>query len=170
MSDDWTERSRQLMLTRIAEHGYAFQQIISAEPYAYTLGLPAYIGHPELVVCGTSPHFGLAIVKAVVAQLRSSPALDGRVRLAGEDGLPLWIAELPHDVVGARLAAARWWRKEHHDGRPVSAKQIIICDPESRFPWEAGCRRGYARPQAVLLPAIAERQPAMTVQRGRGQS
>jgi hypothetical protein len=53
VSDDWTERSRRLMLIRIAGHGYAFRQIISAEPYAYTLGLPAHIGRLELVVCGT---------------------------------------------------------------------------------------------------------------------
>jgi len=153
------ERSRRLVLTRIAQHGYAYKQIIGVEPYAYTLGLPAHIGHPELVVCGTSPLFGLAMVNAVVAHLRSTPALDGRVRLAGEDGLPLWIAELPQGVVTARLGAARWWREEYHDGRPASAKQIIISDPESRFPWEEGCRTGYVRPQAVLLPTIAERQP-----------
>jgi hypothetical protein len=104
-----------------------------------------------------------------VAHLRSTPALDGQVRLAERMGCPLWIAELPQDIVAARMGAACWWR-EGYDGRPASAKQIIICDPESRFPWEAGCRRGYARPQAVLLPAIPERQPYLTSQSDRGQS
>jgi hypothetical protein len=42
-------------------------------------------------------------------------------------------------------------------------KQIIVCDPTCRFPWEQGCQPGYGRGQSLLLPQITVREPRTTV-------
>jgi hypothetical protein len=164
VSDDRIARVRELLLTRIARYGYTMTQVIGVggsrrATYTYTLGLPHHMGHPELAVCGIGPEKAIDVITSVVELLQETPALEGRVVGALERDMPLWIAPLPDDAVAAHLGAAGWWRREHHDGEPATAKQVVICDPAGRFPWEPGCEAGYGRMQSLLLPEIAVREP-----------
>ncbi|MGH2852680.1 MAG: DUF4262 domain-containing protein [Solirubrobacteraceae bacterium] len=166
MSYDEVPRTRELLLTRIAIYGYAIayrRRVGEArdQGYTYTVGLPQHIGHPELVLSGIGPLTAIEVIPAVVALLEQVPEIDGRVVGAMEDRKPLWIVTLPEDVVAARLRVAEWWRREQHDGRPATAKQIVCCDPAGRFPWESGCEVGYGSLQALLLPEIAVRPPIL---------
>jgi hypothetical protein len=158
MSDDRTQKLRRLLLARIAQHGFTFQQVIGAGDYTHTLGLPEHIGHPELVVCGVRAQPAIRVIHAVVEQLRATPSLEGRVIGALRDDLPVWIATLPDETVAEHLDSAMWWR-ERHDDQPATAKQIIICDPAGKFPWESGCQPHYGRLQALLMPEVAVREP-----------
>jgi hypothetical protein len=173
VSDDEAERRRGLLLTRIALYGYTMVEIYGADQssgpsYAYTLGLPREIGHPELAVCGLSSIASIELVTSVVALLHDAPRLEGRIATPKRRG-PLWIAPLPPNSVESRLGLAGWWRREHHDGEPATAKQIIVGDPTGRFPWQPGCRPGHGREQALLLPKITEREPT-TVSNNQDQA
>lgn len=166
MSYDEVPRTRELLLTRIALYGYAITQVFQVgeardQSYTYTIGLPQHIGHPELALSGIGPRTAVEVIPAVVALLEQVPEIDGRVVGAMEDRRPLWIVALPAEVVASRLGVAGWWRREQHDGRPATAKQIVVCDPTGRFPWESGCEVGYGSLQALLLPEIAVRPPTV---------
>ncbi len=167
MSDQEAERRRSLLLTRIALYGYTMVEIYGADEassptYAYTLGLPGEMGHPELAVCGLSSIASVEVITSVVALLYDTPQLEGRVTVPARRR-PLWIAPLPGASVESRLGLADWWRREHHDGQRATAKQIIVSDPAGRFPWERGCRPGHGREQSLLLPQIMVRAPTSTV-------
>jgi hypothetical protein len=160
-------RRRRLLLTRISLYGYTMVEVYGTDKssgltYAYTLGLPRELGHPELAVCGLSSTASVEMVTSVVALLYDAPLLEGRVNAPARQR-PLWIAPLPPESVESRLGLAGWWRREHHDGAPAAAKQIIVCDSAGRFPWERGCRPGHGREQSLLLPQITVREPNSTV-------
>lgn len=163
--DPRIERLRRVLLARIASYGYTHQGVLGAAPsgretYTYTIGLPAHIGHPELVVCGVASENAVTVIGAVVELLRSTPNLDGRVTGALKHDMPLWIAPVPEHVVATHLGGACWWRREHHDAQPASAKQIIIPDRAGLFPWEPGCEASYASMQSLLLAEVAVREPS----------
>jgi hypothetical protein len=163
-ADPRIERLRRVLLARISTYGYTHQGVLGAaasgkETFTYTIGLPAHIGHPELAVCGVASEKVIPVIGAVVEVLRSTPTLEGCVTGALEGDMPLWIATLPADVVAEHLGGACWWRREHHDGQPATAKQVIVPDPAGLFPWEPGCEAGYGRMQSLLLPEIAVRKP-----------
>ena len=62
-------------------------------------------------------------------------------------------------MIDSYLGLAEWWRREHHDGATPTVKQIIMCDPAGRFPWEEGCHPRYRSGQSLLLPQILVREP-----------
>jgi hypothetical protein len=74
------------------------------------------------------------------------------------------------DGVDSYLGLADWWRRDYHDGVSAAAKQIIVCDPAGRFPWERGCQLGYGTGQSLLLPQIKVREPSIPATDRRGAS
>jgi hypothetical protein len=103
----------------------------------------------------------IGTIASVVDLLRTNPALEGRVLGALQHDVPVWVATVPGSAVEEHLCWAHWWREEHHDGEPATAKQIIIPGPRGLFPWEPGCEPGYGRGQARMLPEILVREPAL---------
>jgi hypothetical protein len=165
MSHDPASQIRRELLARISRNGYTMQQVIGAgrgdETFLFTVGLPAHLGHPELVICGIDQHTSIDVIEGVVDLLRTTPQAEGRIVGALEGDVPLWLTPLPTAIADQNLVAARWWRREHHDGEPPAATQIIIPDPEGLFPWQPGCTPEYARHQALLLPEVAVREPGL---------
>lgn len=173
VSYDEVGRTRALLLTRIALYGYTMTQVIptrecSGPSYTYTIGLPQHIGHPELAVSGLSPKASIRVITSVVALLEETPEAEGRVVGAFANDVPCWIAPIPDRMVDSYLGLAEWWRRDHHDGGTATVKQIIVCDPTGRFPWEQGCQPGYGRGQSLLLPQIMRREPNTTVPNQQG--
>jgi hypothetical protein len=173
VSYDEVGRTRELLLTRIALYGYAMIQVIptrerSGRTYTYTIGLPQHIGHPELAVCGVTPKASIRVITSVVGLLEDTPEAEGRVVGAVAEDVPCWIAPIPDRMVDSYLGLAEWWRRDHHDGSTAAVKQIILCDPAGRFPWEQGCRTGYRIGQSLLLPQIMAREPSTTVTNQEG--
>jgi hypothetical protein len=165
--DPRIERARRVLLARIASYGYTHLSAVGGVIYTYTVGLPAYARHPELVVCGIPPDEAIPISGDVIRLLSDSRALDGRVMGLLEDDMPLWVAPIPEATVASQLSAASWWRKEHHDGKPATAKQIILPDAARRFPWQAGCDPDLRALQSLLLPEIAVREPDVVTSQPR---
>lgn len=159
------ERLRRVLLARIAEYVYTNQGVLdpagAEPPFTYTIGLPAHIGHPELVICGIPSESAIGVIAAVVSLLRTTPALEGRVTGALERDMPLWIASVPRPMTEKYLTGAAWWREEHYDGQPATAQQVIIPDKAALFPWQPGCEPGYGRAQSLLLPELPIRQPEL---------
>jgi hypothetical protein len=169
--DDDLERLGKQLLARIAEYGFTYTGVFDhagvESPFLYTIGLPAHIGRPELVMCGLrSYETMIGIIASVVDLLRASPELEGRVVGALQRDVPVWVTAVPSPAVEEHLCWAQWWREEHHDGEPATAKQIIIPGPRGLFPWEPGCEPGYGRAQARMLPEILVREPALASARG----
>lgn len=169
--DPRVERLRRVLLTRIASYGYTHQGVLGAaasdrETYTYTIGLPAHIGHPELAVCGVASTKAIPVIGAVVDVLRSTPNLEGRVTGALEGDMPLWIAPLSVGVVAMHLGGACWWRREHHDGQPASARQIsliqLACSRGSLAarPGTGSCSRCCCRRLRFESPAARPREEA----------
>jgi hypothetical protein len=175
VSDDEVGRTRQLLLTRIALYGYTMTQVIptrewSGSSYTYTIGLPQHIGHPELAVCGLTPRASIRVITSVVGLLEETPEAEGRVVGAFAKEVPCWIVPVPRRMVDSYLGLADWWRRDYHDGVSAAAKQIIVCDPAGRFPWERGCQLGYGTGQSLLLPQIKVREPSIPATDRRGAS
>jgi Domain of unknown function (DUF4262) len=175
VSYDEVQRTRELLLTRIARYGYTMTQVIptresSGRVYTYTISLPQHIGHPELAVCGLSPEASMRVITSVVGLLEEMPEVEGRVVGAFANDVPCWIARVPDPVVDSYLGLAEWWRRGHHDGGAPTVKQIIVCDPAGRFPWNAGCEPRYRRGQSLLLPQITVREPSTTVTGQQGDA
>lgn len=175
MSYDEVQRTRELLLTRIARYGYTMTQVIptkawSGRSYTYTIGLPQHIGHAELAVCGLSPQASMRVITSVVAHLEETPKVEGRVVGAFANDVPCWIAPVPDRMIDSYLGLTEWWRREHHDGQPRSAKQIIVCDPAGRFPWDQGCNPRYRSGQSLLLPQIMVREPRITSPEQSGEA
>jgi hypothetical protein len=164
--DDGLERVGEQLLERIAEYGFTYTGVFDhlglESPFVHTIGLPAHIGHPELVMCGLrSYETMIGVIASVVDLLGTSARLEGRVVGALRQEVPVWVASVPRETVEEQLSWACWWREEHHDGEPATAKQIIIPGPRGLFPWEPGCEPGYGRAQARMLPEIVVREPTL---------
>jgi hypothetical protein len=173
VSYDEIQRTRELLLRRISLYGYAITQVVPTEDwggpsYTYTIGLPQHMGHPELAVCGRSPRASIRVITSVVTLLEDTPEAEGRVVGAFHNEAPCWIAPIPDRMVDRYLGLAEWWRRGYHDGGPTAVKQIVVCDPAGRFPWDQGCHHGYRSGQALLLPQIVAREPSTTVIDQRG--
>jgi uncharacterized protein DUF4262 len=103
------------------------------------------------------------VITSVVGLLEETTEAEGRVVGAFANDVPCWIAPIPDRMVDSYLGLAEWWRRDYHDGGATAVKQIIVCDPTGRFPWDQGCQHGYRNGQALLLPQIVAREPSATV-------
>ncbi len=163
MSYDEVQRTRELLLTRIARYGYAVTEVTPSQgndrAYTYTTGLPRHMGHPELAVCGLTVEASLRVITSVVALLEETPEVEGRVLGAFANDRPCWIVPVPESMIDSYLGLAEWWRREHYDAGTAVVKQIIMCDRTGRFPWDHGCEPR-SRGQSLLLPQIPVREPS----------
>lgn len=123
-----------------------------------------------VAVCGLSPQASMRVITSVVAHLEETPKVEGRVVGAFANDVPCWIAPVPDRMIDSYLGLTEWWRREHHDGQPPSAKQIIVCDPAGRFPWDQGCHPRYRSGQSLLLPQIMVREPRITSPEQSGEA
>ena len=104
------------------------------------------------------------MITSVVALLEETPEAEGRVVGAFANDVPCWIAPIP-DRDGRLLPRPRRvvaTRRATTAGQ-ATVKQIIVCDPTGRFPWEQGCRASYRTGQSLLLPQIIVREPRTIV-------
>ena len=104
--------------------------------YTYTIGLPAHVGFPELVVFGLTPVAARGLLGLVVDLLRGGTEIPLGVELVGllDNELRAVFAPVDADEWSALFAtAAAWYR-----GGEFAVVQLVYPDRNGFLPYEAG--------------------------------
>ncbi|MBL7490880.1 DUF4262 domain-containing protein [Frankia sp. AgB1.9] len=125
----------------IAIHGWALQTAPAhhGRPrLAYTVGLTAHDGHPELIITGLRSNVAARILNVLCDHVRDGQRLGTRQQCADFPGWPrLALLDVDPDNSADLLVAANR-RYQPTDGPPVDALQVVWCDPAGNLPWEPG--------------------------------
>ena len=127
----------------IETDGFAIEPVppdLATDPpragYTYTIGLPADVAFPELVVFGIKPVNARGLIGLVRDQLRGGVEIPIGVELVGLLDHELRCVFAPVDLAewGALFStAAAWYR-----GEPFDLVQLMYPDPNGFLPYEAG--------------------------------
>jgi hypothetical protein len=135
----------------IETHGWALEPVVARpdfdppQPgYAYTIGLPALVGFPEVAVFGLTPAAANGLLGLVVDALRGGTEIPLGVELIGllDNELRCLFAPIEaHDAWFATGAA--WYR-----GADWDVVQLLYPDRNGFMPYEAGYdqRMRFAQP------------------------
>ncbi len=133
--EEWRARSH---LDRIEEVGWA----VCTEPgdgfeppYAYTVGLTRYHGHPEVIVSGVDACGGMEYLDGIGARVRAGEQFRwGDTVTLGQGHGVLLPVDQPERLTQAQATYAP------PQGPPVPALQLVVSDDAGRMPWEQGWR------------------------------
>jgi len=104
--------------------------------YTYTIGLPAHVGFPEVVVFGLAPVAARGLLGLVVDALAGGTEIPLGVELVGlfDNDLRSVFAPVDAGAVGGLFAtAAAWYR-----GEPFDVVQLLYPDRNGFLPYEPG--------------------------------
>ncbi len=120
--------------------------------YAYTIGLPAAVGFPEVVVFGLTPVAANGLVTLVADTCRAGTEIPLGVELVGllDHELRCVFAPVDLDRWGGLFATADAWYR----GAPFEVVQLLYPDPNGFLPYEAGfdVRMSFAQPVIGDVP------------------
>lgn len=136
----WLDQEDEMVAQTIRKHGLFIQYVSGSRSdtpasFAYTVGLFG-LGHPELVVCSTSPQTAHGLLNDLGDRVRA-----GANYIAGQlltfDDWPhrITVEELPNpgEIV---LAANRHYQRPSEFSVP--ALQLTYDDRAGCFPWDSG--------------------------------
>jgi hypothetical protein len=114
--------------------------------YAYSIGLPAHVGYPEVVVFGLTPVAARGLIGLVVDLLRGGTEIPIGDELVGllDNDLRCRFAPIELADWGALFdTAAAWYR-----GEPFDVVQLVYPDRNGFLPYEPGfdTRMRFAQP------------------------
>jgi hypothetical protein len=114
--------------------------------YAYSIGLPAAVGFPEVVVFGLAPVAANGLVTLVADACRGGTEIPLGVELVGllDNDLRCTFAPVDLDRWGGYFDTASAWYR----GAPFDVVQLLYPDPNGFLPYEAGfdVRMSFAQP------------------------
>jgi hypothetical protein len=116
--------------------------------YAYTIGLPALLGFPEVAVFGMTPVAARGLVGLVVDAVRGGTEIPFGVELVGllDNELRCAFARVDTVEFGSFFGtAAAWYR-----GEPFEMVQLLYPDRGGFMPYEDGYERRLRLAQPVL--------------------
>ncbi|MFP5488134.1 MAG: DUF4262 domain-containing protein [Acidimicrobiia bacterium] len=104
--------------------------------YAYTIGVPALTGFPEIAVFGLTPVAANGLVGLVVDALRGGTDIPVGVELVGllDNELRCAFAPVDIDAAGELFATATAWYR----GDAYSLVQLVYPDRNGFMPYEPG--------------------------------
>lgn len=137
----------------IEANGWALEPIaadLDADPivpgYAYTIGLPAAVNFPEVVVFGLAPVAANGLLTLVADARRGGTEIPLDVELVGllDNELRCRFAPVDLHKWGALFATARSWYR----GEPYEVVQLLFPDRNGFMPYETGyeTRMRFAQP------------------------
>jgi hypothetical protein len=118
--------------------------------HAYTIGVPALTGFPELIVFGLTPVAASGLCGLVIDSLRGGTEIPIGVELVGLLDNELRCLFAPVDVEAHETifaTAVSWYR-----GEPFEVVQLLYPDRNGFMPYEAG----YERRLRLAQPVIGE--------------
>ncbi len=121
--------------------------------YAYTIGVPALVGFPELAVFGLTPSAANGLIGLVVDACRGGTEIPLGVELVGllDNDLRCMFAPIDVDEFGAFFTTAVAW----YEGAPFSMVQLFYPDRNGFLPYEAGYEQRLRLAQPVVGRAVA---------------
>jgi hypothetical protein len=120
--------------------------------YAYTIGVPALVGFPEVVVFGLTPAAANGLIGLVVDTCRGGTEIPMGAELLGLLDNDLRCVFAPVDLsehASYFATAAAWYR-----GEVYSMVQLLYPDRNGFMPYESGFdqRMRFAQPVVASLP------------------
>jgi hypothetical protein len=137
----------------IETNGWALEPVTpraDTEPptpaYAYTIGVPALVGFPEIAVFGLTPVASNGLITLVIDALRGGTEIPLAVELVGllDNELRCIFAAVDTDqAAGTFTTLDAWYR-----GQPYDVVQLLYPDRNGFMPYEIGYdqRLRYAQP------------------------
>ena len=137
----------------IETNGWALEPVsprADTEPptpaYAYTIGLPALVGFPEIALFGLTPVASNGLITLVVDALRGGTEIPLGVELVGllDNDLRCMFAVVDTDEAAGTFATLDAWYR----GQPYEVVQLLYPDRNGFMPYEVGYdeRLRYAQP------------------------
>ena len=116
--------------------------------YAYTIGLPALIGFPEIAVFGLTPVASRGLVGLVVDAVRGGTQIPFGVELVGllDNDLRCVFVPVDTEEYGGFFATGRSWYR----GERFELVQLVYPDRAGFLPYEDGYDRRLRFAQPVL--------------------
>ncbi len=139
----------------IETNGWALEPV-AADPttdppspaHAYTIGVPAAVGFPEVVIFGLTPVAANGLATLVVAACRGGTEIPLGIELVGLRDNELRCAFIPVDLDDHPdlFGTARSWFR----GEPVSMVQLLYPDRNGFMPYEAGYEQRLRLAQPII--------------------
>lgn len=126
-------------------------------PWTYTIGLTEVTGHPELAMVGACDQCAGSALNELGLRIRSGERFEVPTRYP--------IYRPARAVAHLRRVHPDHWETdrfgewldyyEHRSGLPAvpAAVQVVVADPQGRFPWEPGHRPTPTMREQLLLDA-----------------
>ena len=116
--------------------------------YAYTVGVPALTGFPEIAVFGLTPVAANGLVGLVVDALRGGTEIPLGVELVGllDNELRCLFAPVDLDAAGDLFGTARSWYR----GETYAMAQLLYPDRNGFMPYEPGFEQRMRLAQPVI--------------------
>jgi len=116
--------------------------------YTYTIGLPAHVGFPEVVVFGLKPAQArnLLVLVRNMCQAGTEIPLDAEVVGMLDHDLRCRFATVDLDEWGALFTTAVAWYR----GEPFELVQLVYPDPNGFLPYEPGFDQHRIHSQPVI--------------------
>lgn len=136
----WSDQQNAWQRDTIRTHGWAITAVFGEgvdPPFAYTVGLSGYAGHPELVIVGLPSGVSGRLLNDYGERVRAGERLRaGDLVIDAHVGLPLRLIGVTDSMQAEMLDANALYQGA--DGRPIPALQVVWSDRGGRFPWELG--------------------------------
>lgn len=116
--------------------------------YAYTIGVPALVGFPEIAVFGLTPVASRGLIGLVVDACRGGTEIPIGVELVGllDNELRCAFAAVDLEQFGAFFGTAVAWYR----GEPFSLVQLVYPDRNGFMPYEDGFEQRLRLAQPVV--------------------
>ncbi len=136
----WSDQQNAWQRDTIRRHGWAITAVFGGEehpPFAYTVGLSGFGGHPELIITGLPPESCGRLLNDYGERVRAGERLQaGDFVFDAAAGLPLRLIEVTDSLQAEMLDANALYRVPGR--RPIPALQVVWSDRSGHFPWEPG--------------------------------
>jgi hypothetical protein len=120
--------------------------------YAYTIGVPALVGFPEIALFGLTPVASNGLITLVVDALRGGTEIPHGVELVGllDNDLRCMFAVVDTDEAAGTFGTLDAWYR----GQPYEVVQLLYPDRNGFMPYEIGYdqRLRYAQPVIGTVP------------------
>lgn len=144
----------------IEQNGWALEAVsgrADTDPpvpsYAYTIGVPALLGFPEISVFGLKPVQANGLLGLVVDAVRGGTEIPFGIELVGllDNELRCLFAPVEREAADAVFAtAAAWYR-----GEPFDAVQLLYPDPNGFMPYEDGFDHRMLTAQPIIASGVS---------------
>ncbi len=149
------------ILDNIRDHGCQVMSVFDPDgelpDFTYSIGFPATVGQPEVIVYGLPRELGHSMVNETLAQCRAGLILAEGTRIDGLlEGFACIVREIPADRIDAEHFGSAMWFERYRTGAEMTQAFQIVWPGAGHglFPWEAGADL------AELQPALYEPRQA----------